>query len=390
LAAEAPAVDPRRLGIYVDDVFRIDEDGAITVDRAFLLFACAVGERFAGCSLFGRTLHGGASDYRLPASVDLVALPHYPDLFHVGQVARSAPGTIRAMWRGLERVDVVWAFGPHPFAIALVLLAVLRRKRVVLGVRQDTLGYYRSRLPSRAWTPALAAVRGMDAVYRLLARRRPTTAVGEEIARHYGGGGPRVLDMTVSLVREAHVATEPGARHWQDRIELLTVGRVDTEKNPELVVELMRALQRAHPGRFRLTWAGRGPLEAETAGRAGALVDFRGYVPHGPELLALYREAHAFLHVSRTEGVPQVLIEALAAGLPVVATAVGGVEGLLDGGSAGVLVPPDDLQALLAAIERLAADPELRRRLALRGLEIARAHTMEAEVARTARFVAGS
>jgi len=386
LAAEHP-VDPRRLGIYVDDVFRVAQDGSITGDRAFLLFACAVGARFSGCSLFGRTLHGGVSDYALPADVDLVALPHYRDLFHAGEVLRCAPGTVRAMWRGLDRVDVVWAFGPHPFAIVLALLALVRRKRLVLGVRQDTLGYYRSRLPSRAWTPVLAGIRAMDAVYRALAHRVPTTAVGGDIARRYGG---EVLDMAVSLVPEADVAAGSVERDWGGRVELLTVGRVDTEKNPELVVELMRALDSSQPGRFRLTWVGRGPLEAETSRRAAGLVDFRGYVPHGPELLALYRGAHAFVHVSRTEGVPQVLIEALAAGPPVVATAVGGVPGLLEGGRAGLLVPPDDLRALVAAVERLAAEPGLRSRLASRGLEIARAHTMEAEVARTARFVAGA
>src|SRR5207244_13061297 len=150
---------------------------------------------------------------------ELVALPHYRDLTHPREVARSVPGTIRAMWRGLDRVDIVWAFGPHPFAIVLALLALLRRKRLVLGVRQDTLGYYRSRLPSRTWTPVLAGIRGLDAVYRLLARRHPTTAVGGEIAKRYGGEGPRVLDITVSLVQAADVAAEPVERRWDERVE---------------------------------------------------------------------------------------------------------------------------------------------------------------------------
>ena len=53
--------------------------------------------------------------------------------------------------------------------------------------------------------------------------------------------------------------------------------------------------------------------------------EIRGYVPIDGGLLDLYRSSHAFLHVSLTEGVPQVLIEAFASGVPVVATAVGGV-----------------------------------------------------------------
>ena len=65
-----------------------------------------------------------------------------------------------------------------------------------------------------------------------------------------------------------------------------------------------------------------------------------GYVPIDGGLLELYRSSHAFLHVSWTEGLPQTLFEAFAAGLPVVATAVGGVPAAV--GDAALLVEPGD------------------------------------------------
>ena len=117
------------------------------------------------------------------------------------------------------------------------------------------------------------------------------------------------------------------------------------------------------------------------------LVDLRGFVPFGDELHRLYRSAHAFVHVSLTEGVPQVLIEALAAGLPVVATDVGGVRSILDGGSAGLLVPPADARAVAGAITELTRDAELRARLAKRALTVARELTIESQARRVAAFL---
>ena len=64
-----------------------------------------------------------------------------------------------------------------------------------------------------------------------------------------------------------------------------------------------------------------------------------GFIPFGPGLLERYRDAHAFVHVSLTEGLPQVLYEAMGSGLPIVATDVGGVSDALEGGQAGLVVP---------------------------------------------------
>jgi phenylacetate-CoA ligase len=105
-------------------------------------------------------------------------------------------------------------------------------------------------------------------------------------------------------------------------------------------------------------------------------------------LLALYRSSNMFVHVSLTEGVPQVLIEAFATGLPVVATDVGGVAAAVGRGEAALLVPPGELAPLVTAIERLLEDPVERDRLAEAGLARARALTLEHEGARVASFVA--
>ncbi|MER3408618.1 MAG: hypothetical protein C4306_00585 [Thermoleophilia bacterium] len=388
-----------RLGLYVDVSYRAvrtREGCRYSTDRAFLLFACRVGSRFRSLAVFGRREEASVhADYILPTDVSLVALPHYESLRRVSAVARVALGTAAAFWRGLDRVDAVWVFGPHPLGIALVLLALLRRKRVVLGIRQDTMAYYRARLPSPAWAPALLLVTVLDAAYRLLARRVPATIVGEEAARRYGGPRPGLLVMSVSLVPETAVVEGALERDWSGTIELLSVGRLEPEKAPLLAVEALAALERRLPGRFRLTWIGRGSLEKAVRERARALgvagqLDLPGYIPFGHELLERYRRAHLLVHTAVTEGLPQVLLEAHASALPVVATDVGSVRSALDGGAAGLVVPPGDREALAEAVLRLVEDANLRARLVERGLELARERTLEREAARAAAFIAGA
>jgi glycosyltransferase involved in cell wall biosynthesis len=333
------------------------------------------------------------SEVELPAGIQFVALPDYSSLAELKEVARASLTTLREMWRGLARTDVVWAWGPHPFSVLFIAMALLRRKRVALFVRQDTLEYNRRRLPSRRWLPLMGVVWAVEGVYRVLARRVPTAVVGLDVARRYGGPGRTVMPVAVSLVRAADVAVGGPVKDWSERISLLTVSRLEPEKNPLLLIDALAQLEQERPGRFRLVWLGRGRLENELRIRLAELgienlIELVGYVPFGPELLAFYRNAHAFVHVSLTEGVPQVLIEAMAAGIPIVATDVGGVSAVVDEGRTALLIPPADLGALVSAVGRLVDEPELRRQLVERAFEVARRLTLEAEAERVARFIA--
>src|SRR5207237_3119746 len=96
-----------------------------------------------------------------------------------------------------------------------------------------------------------------------------------------------------------------------------------------------------------------------------------------PRLWQEYRRSHAFLHVSHTEGLPQVLFEAQAADLPIVGTDVGGVRAALGHGRAGLLVPADDPTAAVDALERLRLEPVVRRAVVSAGHELVRAETLE-------------
>jgi glycosyltransferase involved in cell wall biosynthesis len=377
-----------RLAVYTDYVYR-REGEAVYAERAFAMFVAHLAQSFERLVIAGRLApEPGRWHYRLPETVEYVPLPYYASLARAASGAPAMVRSLRRFWKLLDEVDAAWILGPSPLSLAFAALSVMRGKTTVLGARQDLPRYARSRHPTRRVFHAVASL--LEALQRVAARRLPVIVVGSELAQRYRAA-PWVLELAVSLIKEEDIvsANEAELRGVNGELRILSVGRLEAEKNPLLLADVLARL-RDGDERWRLTVCGEGGMEGELSERLRELgvseqADLRGYVPIDDGLVELYRGSHAFLHVSWTEGVPQVLFEAFAAGLPVVATAVGGVPAAV--GEAGLLIPPGDPDAAASALARVATDESLRRRLVRAGLERARRHTIEAECRRIAEFI---
>lgn len=381
-----------RLGAYSDFAYA-RRDGGWHAEIPFAIWMSALRPNVDRLTLIGRLepeAAPAATPHALPADVEVVGLPPYPSAARPLAVLRALPGTVRRLWRPLGDLDGVVAFGPSPVGVVLVALAMLRRRKVALGVRQDYPRYVTRRHPGRRGLAAAAFA--LEGAWRALARLHPAIVVGPDLARRYRSSAA-VFEASISLVDDAEVAaTVRGPRPPGRPVRLLSVGRLDAEKNPLLLADVLGTLARGG-GQWRLTVCGEGPLRPALDERVRALgldgaCELAGYVPVGPRLQRMYAEHDLLVHVSLTEGVPQVLFEAFSSALPVVATAVGGVTAAA--GDAALLVPPRDAGAMAAAVERLAGDRDLATSLASSGLERARAHTRQAECRRVAAFLAGS
>jgi glycosyltransferase involved in cell wall biosynthesis len=200
-------------------------------------------------------------------------------------------------------------------------------------------------------------------------RRAAPVAVGAEIARSFR----RVYGFEVAATIPNGIALThcgPGARAvWrkahgfgEDDVLIVSVARLEAQKDPlGLIQAFARGLERDL--RCHLLLAGAGALETaarECADRCGVSgrVHFLGACSDVPDLLAA---ADLFALASRWEGSPLAVMEAMAARLPVVATAVGEVPELVATGVNGILVPPGDLEKLADALASLAGDGERRR-----------------------------
>jgi glycosyltransferase involved in cell wall biosynthesis len=377
-----------RLAVYTDYVYRRSR-GLIYADRAFALFLARLSEDMDGVVIAGKVdPAGGPARYPLSSNTTFVELPYYSSLASPRQASIGMARSLRVFWRLLGEVDGVWLLGPHPLALAFAALAAARGRSVALGVRQDFPTYVRARHPRRRWMHMSANL--LEGSWRLLAGRVPIVAVGSVLAARYPPD--HTLEISVSLVRDEDIAPPELARrrsYTGGELRVLSVGRLEEEKNPLMLADVM-AILLAHEPRWRLLVCGEGPLAAALAERCRELgvsdqVDLLGYVAHDDGLRQVYRDCHALLHVSWTEGVPQVLYEAFAARLPVVATAVGGVR--TAAGDAALLVEPGDPQAAATMLERVCTDAELRNRLTDAGVERVKSTTLDVESRRVAEFL---
>jgi glycosyltransferase involved in cell wall biosynthesis len=153
-----------------------------------------------------------------------------------------------------------------------------------------------------------------------------------------------------------------------DAIAFGCVARLTPEKRHVDLVEAFARVHAAEP-RARLLLLGDGPLRGEVEARAEALGVAGAIVPLGmrADVESILPALDAGVLASSTEGMSNAILELMACGLPVVATAVGGNPSLVREGVTGLLAPPCDPPALGEAMSALAADPGLRLRLGAAG-----------------------
>jgi glycosyltransferase involved in cell wall biosynthesis len=198
-------------------------------------------------------------------------------------------------------------------------------------------------------------------------------AVGAEVARsfqaHYGFAPAAIIRNGIDLepYRKPVDATAWKRSHGIPEPSRLavTVCRLEAQKAPVTLLEAFSAALGPHP-EWHLAWAGDGSLraDAEEASRRLGLAGRTHFLGSVSDVPSLLQAADLFLLSSLWEGTPMAVMEAQAAGLPVVATNVGGIPEIVEDGVTGLLVTPGDAKPLSHAIRVLALDAAQRERFA--------------------------
>jgi glycosyltransferase involved in cell wall biosynthesis len=288
--------------------------------------------------------------------------------------AAQAKGVRFVPLRHVRRPLSIW----RDFFGLVELLRLLRRERPhivhVNSAKAAALGRVSAWLagvPIRIYTVhgwAFLASQGVAShLYRWIERAlRPLTTVTvcvSENERRAGIEARACDERTTIVIRNGVEPADARARETSAATpRLVMVGRFQAPKDP---VTLIRALAMLRETRFEALFVGDGPdrpAVEEEVQRLGleSAVQFLGERSDVPALLAT---ADVFVLSTRSEGLPLSILEAMAAGLPVVASNVGGVPELVLDDATGLLVPPADPHALAGALERLLEDPLLGRRL---------------------------
>lgn len=265
---------------------------------------------------------------------------------HVGYLPAAARVASLVEAEGIERIHGGWAHFP------------------------GSVGYLASRLTGRPFS--MAAHAGSD-LYRTQAFLAEKVRAADFVAACVRGNADMLRELA-----------GPGARvewiyHGVDRARFdgagrlraseplfVTVGRLHEGKGFDLAIRVVAAL-RGQGFPARLVLVGDGPERARLESLAaslglGAAAEFRGALPQR-EILPLYRNAWMLLAPSRVlangrrDGIPNVIVEAMAMGVPVAGTLAAGLEEAVQHGVTGTLTPPEDSEAMVAAIGPLLQDP---------------------------------
>jgi glycosyltransferase involved in cell wall biosynthesis len=293
-----------------------------------------------------------------------------------------------------ERFDLVHIH--TPFFAHYAGLAFARRWGVPAVATYHTLFeeylFHYVRLVPRAAMRALARRFSRAQCDALDAVVVPSAAMRETLER-YGVAAP--LAVIPTGIRLAEFAGGDGvrfrARHGiaPGRPVALFVGRVAFEKNIEFLLRMLVRVRTEIPDVLLLV-CGEGPAQGSLARLAselglGEAVCFAGYLDRTTDLLDCYRAADVFVFASRTETQGLVLLEAMALGVPVVATAVMGTRDILAAGR-GALVPADDERDFGAAVVAVLRGAAVRARLGEEAAEHAKAWSAPATARRLEAF----
>lgn len=281
-----------------------------------------------------------------------------------------------------SELDVMLVRGPTP--LLPVLSTVWRRPLVLLLVGDNVVGI--ENLPQPRWRKVLIrAWAEWIQSHHLRIARRSLTFVNSRVLYDELHSQARYLVETRT--------TTLGETDFYHRVDtcqaapyrILYAGRLARHKG---LFEIVEALAHLISSGFDVVLDLVGmteksdPLLAELGGLAHTLgverrVRYHGYKAAGDELLAYYRRADIFVTApqSSSEGFPRTIWEAMASGLPVVATAVGSIPAYV--GDAALMVPPKQSHVLAQAVTALLTDKALRQHLIQEGMALARANTLE-------------
>lgn len=309
-------------------------------------------------------------DRRLPAAAEL-EIPFYEGMT-LG--VPGLPDLVETLAEG--SYDLVHVTAPGPAGIAATLMSRITGVPLLASYHTEIATYAGMR--SQDATLEALTRAGLGAFYTAPAAVLSPSPSADASVAALGADPARIgrWERGVDLDRFDPAKADRDA--FPGEIKVLYSGRLTREKGVDLLAETFIRAHKADP-RLHLLLAGGGPEEAELRERLGERATFLGWLS-GEDLPRAYASADAFLFCSSTDTYGQVILEAAASGLPIVAVAEGGPAALIENRHTGLLCRPD-ADHLAGTLLQLAASPQLRRQLGDAGARSARERSWERSMA---------
>lgn len=359
------------------------QDDRYYLNTTYGSFVEAVAGRFSKTLLGEGTLatRHSRADYSLNhPGIEVRQLPYWEHTANYPSVARATRKSLPTI---VAELDL--AYIRIPLASGWHIWRECRRqqKPVILHVVGNIQEAY-SR--ERSWAGLLAAGLGAYIYERFnqyMINQTPTITQGKQLELKHRRKDNRVLSLPRFNFRRDQIAQRADTCQGQP-LKLLWVGRFHTQKGLTHLIEALPLLA-AQGLDYQLTLVG-DASEEQALNQLKTMVArlklaprvfFPGYVSGKEALFTYYDTSDVLVYPSLSEGLPQVVLEAMGRSLPVVSTAVGGLKDILQHGVNCLVVPTNDPQALAGGIARLAGNPDLRRKIIAHGRMTAEGCTID-------------
>ena len=383
----------KRLGIYYATACYKDTQGHYFTSPGLGKYLQVMNRMFNfEVVLIAPTTHYPLAHLSTPLPVErfkVYELPYFERFLQAMCIRGRLRNRLR-MFLKQNSVDVIWLRYPAAYATELWTECKRQRTPCFYEAVADPVFQFEN-LKQGMWLMhkiALSIVRWHEREMREIAKTTPTFAVAQSLAHKLGSGGVDWIPASTVSEKDFYWRTDTceGSPY-----RLLYVGGLIPLKSVETIIDAASLLQRSGVT-LHLDILGDGAERKKLEARADAVLmpntyRFHGYCACPIELDRFYRKADIFVMSSITEGFPRVILEAMARGVPVVATNIVGIPDLVHDGETGLLVPVRSPQALAAAVQRIIEDGDLRRRIIAGAYRVAEEHTVEKFLQRVVEFV---
>ncbi|MEL5892652.1 glycosyltransferase family 4 protein [Bacteroides sp. GD17] len=287
----------------------------------------------------------------------------------------------------VESSDCLLIMTPSPISIDLIHIAQKYEKPMRLLVRQDTRAVIPQRFNGIKKILATCVANYLEHSVEMLTQKNDLTilALGPSIAKRYCNFTSKCSIFISSRYKINDIVplSRIGNLSFNNTVNLLFVGRIEINKG---LYELIIALSEQDYFNYHLTIVGDGTYKKEMINLVKRInldnkVTLVGYKTYGEELLNIYRANDIFILPSYSEGLPQVILEAMASGCLVLSTSVGSIPYIINNRKNGVLFNPHSISSLISVFKELVTIDECELyRMRKLGLETARQYAYENQI----------
>lgn len=326
------------------------------------------------------------------SNMEVIHLPYFTSYLSAAKTFLPFRESFR---RHIDKIDILWIRYPGPFVVYVSNLAKQRSKKFLFDVTGDPFEVVRKGTKYKGIFRiiALLYLKIEQALMKNVLRNTLIFTRGQELYRRYSRHAYKTVNIIGTTLSDENFFYREDTCQCETETRILYVGFLRHEKGLQYLLRSLKVL-REKKLNVRLTVIGDGHMKELLIQDSfklniGNAVDFKGYVSSEEKLEKFYVRSDIFVLPSISEGTPRVLLEAMARGLPVVATDVGGIPDLIKHRENGYLVSAEDCDGMANAIYEIMRNGVLRRQIIKNGYVFASKHTLKHLVNTIFHYVEG-